>query len=159
MKTLTWMCMCLLLTLQCIGCAGTGGDGFEEYRKPGITILGAAAGGALGSMFGSGVGRGLAVGGGAIAGGALGYWIAERMEQDDQDAVSHALSENDAGETLHWRNNQTNEEFAVTPLNTYQESGQQCRDFTMTRYEAGSPEESEGTACLQDGQWTVVSSS
>lgn len=158
-KKIAWTLLTLLLAVQFAGCAGQGGVDWSEYKKPGITILGAAAGGAVGSMFGSGIGRGLAVATGALAGGALGYWIAERMEEEDKDAVSYALSEYEEGQTLHWQNNETNEEFAITPTNTYSENNQECRDFTLVRYEDGDQQQSEGSACREDdGQWTITES-
>ena len=50
--------------------------------KAGQAVLGAAAGGVVGNQFGSGSGRDIATGLGALAGAGAGAWNARRMENN-----------------------------------------------------------------------------
>jgi surface antigen len=121
---------------------------------------GAAAGGLLGAALGGGS-TGIAAG--TILGGLIGGAIGNRMDAADQQrantAAAQALESAPAGQSVAWRNPDSGNTGAVTPVRTYQTStGQYCREYTQTITVGGEKHQSYGTACRQpDGTWRIVS--
>jgi surface antigen len=121
---------------------------------------GAAAGGLLGAALGGGS-TGLAAG--TILGGLIGGAIGNRMDAADRErantAATQALESVPSGQSVAWRNPDSGNAGAVTPVRTYQTStGQYCREYTQTITVGGEKHQSYGTACRQaDGTWRIVS--
>ena len=121
---------------------------------------GAAAGGLLGAALGGGS-TGIAAG--TILGGLIGGAIGNRMDAADQErantAATQALESAPSGQSVAWRNPDSGNAGAVTPVRTYQTStGQYCREYTQTITVGGEKHQSYGTACRQpDGTWRIVS--
>jgi surface antigen len=121
---------------------------------------GAAAGGLLGAALGGGS-TGIAAG--TILGGLIGGAIGNRMDAADRDrantAAAQALESSPSGQSVAWRNPDSGNAGAVTPVRTYQTSaGQYCREYTQTITVGGEKHQSYGTACRQpDGTWRIVS--
>ena len=121
---------------------------------------GAAAGGLLGAALGGGS-TGIAAG--TILGGLIGGAIGNRMDAADQQrantAAAQALESAPSGQSVAWRNPDSGNAGAVTPVRTYQTSGgQYCREYTQTITVGGERHQSYGTACRQpDGTWRIVS--
>jgi surface antigen len=121
---------------------------------------GAAAGGLLGAALG---GSGTGIAAGTILGGLIGGAIGNRMDAADQQranvAATQALESIPSGQSVAWRNPDSGNAGAVTPVRTYQtETGQYCREFTQTINIGGEKHQSYGTACRQaDGTWRIVS--
>lgn len=124
------------------------------------SLLGAAAGGLLGSQFGHGSGKSLmtiaGVLGGAMAGGAIG----RSMGQPDAACVNQTLERGQTGQTVAWQNPDNGTTYNVTPVKTYQSDGRPCRDYTTTAVIDGQTQTLHGTACRQeDGSWKSLDSS
>ncbi|HEX9868478.1 MAG TPA: RT0821/Lpp0805 family surface protein [Candidatus Tectomicrobia bacterium] len=121
---------------------------------------GAAAGGLLGAALG---GSGTGIAAGTILGGLIGGAIGNRMDAADQEkanvAAAQALESIPSGQSVAWRNPDSGNTGAVTPVRTYQTStGQYCREYTQTITVGGERHQSYGTACRQaDGTWRIVS--
>lgn len=123
------------------------------------TLLGGAAGGALGSQIGHGSGKSIATVVGTLAGAALGNKVGHHFDQNDRQHFGTALESNQTGSTSHWSDPDNNKSYSVTPTRTYKQGNQPCRDFTMDAQVNGQPQKVTGTACRQsDGTWKVVNS-
>lgn len=119
---------------------------------------GAAVGGAAGAAVGAAVGdtEGAVIGG--LLGAMVGYGIGRHMEEEDREEVAYALEKNETGETSVWTNPDTGDAYAVTPTETYSESGNPCRRFVLVREANGEEYETTETACRRpDGSWEIVS--
>lgn len=122
------------------------------------TGLGALVGGLLGTQVGKGSGRTAAVVIGAGLGALIGREVGTRFTCEDREAMDTVLDETPDGESEHWRNSRTGNRFIVTPQETYQRDGQQCRDYQMEVIVDGERRQADGTACRrpEDQAWTTV---
>ena len=143
-----------LMALLLLGCESTG-------PKTAVGGLGgAAAGGLLAAALG---GEGTAIAAGTILGGLLGGAIGDRLDAADRQrasaAAAQALESVPSGQSVAWRNPDSGNTGAVTPVRTYQtSSGEYCREYTQTITIGGERHQSYGTACRQpDGTWRIVS--
>ncbi len=144
----------ILVAFLLMGCETTG-------PKTAIGGLGgAAAGGLLAAALG---GKGAGIAAGTILGGLIGGVIGDRLDAADREkaraAASQALESVPSGQSVAWRNPDTGNTGAVTPVRTYQtSSGQYCREYTQTISIGGEKHQSHGTACREpDGSWKIVS--
>jgi surface antigen len=144
----------ILVAFLLMGCESTG-------PKTAIGGLGgAAAGGLLAAALG---GKGAGIAAGTILGGLLGGAVGDRLDAADREkaneAASRALESVPSGQSVAWRNPDSGNAGAVTPVRTYQTStGQYCREYTQTINIGGEKHKSYGTACREpDGSWRIVS--
>lgn len=123
------------------------------------TVTGGVAGGLLGSQFGGGTGKLLAVGVGTLAGALIGGAIGRSMDDVDRMKMSHALESNNVGQPAYWRNQRTGASYTVVPVRNVSYHGNAyCREYRTTAIVAGKKEQVYGTACRQpDGSWKMVS--
>lgn len=129
-------------------------------RQTGGTLLGAAAGGLLGSQFGSGSGRLAATAVGVLGGAWLGSEIGRSLDDVDrlraQQAHDRALS---SGQQIQWHNPNSGNSGYVTPgrSGTNTQTGAFCREYQTTVTVGGETQQAFGTACQQpDGSWRVM---
>lgn len=139
------------------GCAGQDRDEPPIGESEAGQIIGGVAGAAVGSQVGGGSGQTVATIAGALIGAVVGERIGARMEDDDRRAAALVLEENRTGETSTWENPDTGNEFAVTPIETYERAGRPCRQFEFrVETDRGSDTE-ERTACRNnDGTWEIL---
>src|SRR5437588_2003367 len=151
-----------LAALSIAACAGTPETGQGPKENTG-TLLGAVAGGLIGSQFGGGTGEHIAAGiAGAAIGGMIGNRIGASMDDEDRrlayDAQVQALESGRSGAAVPWRNPDSGRYGTVVPGQAYQANGLQCRQYTHTIYIDGRPQIARGSACRNpDGTWTAVS--
>ncbi len=120
-------------------------------------IIGAIAGGLLGSQVGGGSGQVLATMAGVVIGGMVGGEIGRSMDDVDRMNTAAALENVRTGVPSAWVNPDTGYEYVVTPTNTYDGSYGPCREYTMDATIGGRTEQVYGTACRQpDGSWQIV---
>ena len=142
-------------------CAGTPETGQGPKENTG-TLVGAVAGGLIGSQFGGGAGERVAAGlAGAAVGGLIGNRIGAGMDDDDKQrayaAQVQALESGKSGTAVAWKNPDSGRYGSVVPGPAYQTNGQQCRQYTHTIYIDGRPQVARGNACRNpDGTWTAV---
>jgi surface antigen len=125
------------------------------------TIVGATAGGLVGSTIGSGRGRTLATAAGIVAGGLIGSHIGAQLDEQNRrramEAEYRALQYGPPDAPVVWRDPDRNVYGEVVPGRPYQRTGYDCRDYTHTIYVDGRPQVARGTACLRpDGTWATV---
>src|SRR5712664_999584 len=150
-----------LVALWLAACAGTPETGQGPKENTG-TLMGAVAGGLIGSQFGGGTGEHLAAGlAGAAIGGMIGNRIGASMDDEDKKlayaAQVQALESGRSGTAVPWRNPDSGRYGSVVPGPAYQSNGLQCRQYTHTIYIDGRPQVARGNACRNpDGTWTAV---
>src|SRR6266403_4656254 len=132
-------------------CAGTPETGQGPKENTG-TLLGAVAGGLIGSQFGGGTGERIAAGiAGAAIGGMIGNRIGAGMDDEDKQrayaAQVQALESGRSGAAVPWRNPDSGRYGSVVPGPAYQANGLQCRPYTHTNYINGQPPVARGNAC------------
>lgn len=152
----------LLAILLIIGLIATGCAPAMGPKETGGTILGAAGGAAIGSQIGSGTGRIVAVAIGTLAGALIGQGVGQSLDRADQLMMErnaqYALENTRTNATTTWRNPDTGNYGAITPVETYQTtSGQYCREYTQAVVIGGEKQQAYGTACRQpDGTWKII---
>ena len=149
----------LIVSLGLVACAQDAGP-----KERGGTVVGAVAGGLLGSTIGKGRGQVAAIAIGAVLGGIVGTEVGKSLDRADR-AYMHrttqeSLENGRTGETSSWVNPDNQHAGTVTPTRTLPpEPGQTgpCREFQQTVSIGGRSEQAYGTACRQaDGSWKIV---
>ncbi len=126
-------------------------------KKETGTLIGATAGGIIGSQIGGGSGRLLAIFAGTLIGAMAGSSIGEDMDANDRYRTQHALEYNATEEPATWRNPDTGREYRVTPLRTYTSTQGPCREYEASVEIDGHQETMVGDACRQaDGTWKAI---
>ncbi len=124
------------------------------------TLLGAAAGGLLGSQFGGGTGKLAMTAFGALTGAFIGGNIGKTMDDVDRLKTSHALETSPTGQSVAWVNPDTGVKYRVTPTHTHSKAKTNeriCRDYVTEAWIDGKKESVHGTACRKaDGSWRAV---
>src|SRR5947209_1653036 len=150
-----------LAALSMASCAGTPETGQGPRENTG-TLVGAVAGGLIGSQFGGGTGERIAAGlAGAAIGGLIGNRIGAGLDDEDKQrayaAQMQALESGRSGAAVAWRNPDSGRHGSIVPGPGYQSNGMQCRQYTHTIYIDGRPQVARGSACRNpDGSWTAV---
>jgi len=151
-----------VVALSMAACSATPETGQGPKENTG-TLVGALAGGLIGSQFGGGTGERIAAGlAGAAIGGLIGNRIGAGMDDEDKQrayaAQMQALESGRSGAAVAWRNPDSGRYGSVVPGPAYQSNGLQCRQYTHTIYIDGKAEVARGSACRNpDGTWTAVS--
>lgn len=122
---------------------------------PGSTLVGATAGGLIGSQLFHGRGSFAGVIAGALIGGVVGNYAGRAMDERDRRRMSRAIVYNRPD---HWTNTRTDATYDVKPQRSYtSRSGRYCREYQTKVTVGGRTRSAYGTACRQpDGQWQVV---
>ncbi|MDX1916627.1 MAG: RT0821/Lpp0805 family surface protein [Rickettsiaceae bacterium] len=148
----------MLCTLCLNSCAQNGG----MSKQSGGAILGAVTGGLVGSLFGKGEGKVLAIGAGAILGGLAGGAIGASLDEKDRMMADYsakqALERAPSGQSVAWNNPDSGHSGYITPTRTFQKpSGQYCREYSHSVNIGGKEESAYGTACRKpDGAWEII---
>jgi len=150
-----------LVAVFATACSGTPETGQGPRENTG-TLVGAVAGGLIGSQFGGGTGERIAAGlAGAAIGGLIGNRVGAAMDDEDKQrayaAQMQALESGKSGVAVAWKNPDSGRYGSVVPGPAYQTNGQQCRQYTHTIYIDSKPQVARGSACRNpDGTWTAV---
>jgi surface antigen len=147
-----------IISLGLIACVENQGP-----KERGGTVVGAIAGGLLGSTIGKGSGKVIAIGIGAVLGGIVGSEVGKSLDRADR-AYMHrttqqSLETQRSGQPSTWQNPDNRHSGTVTPQRAYRrDDGRTCREFQQTVTIDGRTERAYGTACRQsDGSWKIVS--
>ena len=150
----------LLVTVFALALSGcqTGSMGAKESVG---TVGGAIAGGLIGSRFGGGAGKLVAVGAGTLLGAFVGREIGSSLDKADHQYAEQASQRAYAapiGERVVWNNPQSGNSGTVVPVRDgYTPAGSYCREFQQTIVVGGRSEQAFGTACRQpDGSWKIT---
>jgi surface antigen len=151
-----------VLSIALLGAALAACSTDSGPREVGGTLVGAGTGALLGNAIGGAAGNRVA---GTIAGAAVGGLIGNRIGAalDDEDkqrayaAQVQALEAGPSGAPVAWRNPDSGRYGSVVPGPSYQQQGNNCRQYTHTIYIDGRPQTARGAACrLPDGTWQPV---
>ena len=127
----------------------------DDNRTTG-TVLGAIAGGLIGSAASHG--NGGAVVGGVIVGGLAGNAIAGDMNCDDRPYAYRTYRESfegDVGERYEWHHD--GDHGYIVTNREYWHDGRVCRDFTVVTWRDEDEYHHDGTACRdEDGEWRFM---
>ena len=146
----TKFALCMILTAGLVmGCNPT--------KQEIGSVIGAGSGALIGSQIGGGKGQLAAVAIGTLVGSYIGGRIGSNMDELDRYRTQGALETSPTGQTVAWENPDTQNEYRVTPTNTYETESGPCRDYTTEAVIDGQPEIIHGTACRQsDGKWYAM---
>lgn len=152
MKKIVATFICILASISLIGCS-------NMSKQDVGTVSGAVAGGLLGSQFGGGGGKLIAVGLGTMAGAFLGGSIGKSMDDVDRMKMQRALESNPIGQPAYWTNSKSGTNYTVVPVkNVTVQGNKYCREYRTTAVIGGKTEQVYGKACRQpDGAWKMVS--
>ncbi len=130
-------------------------------KQAGGTVVGAIAGGLLGSTIGGGSGKVVAIGVGALLGGIIGSEVGKSLDRADraymQRTTQESLETGQSGSRSTWRNPDSGHKGSVTPTRTYETASGPCREYQQTVTIEGRTERAYGTACRQaDGSWKIA---
>lgn len=150
----------LVLGIALVACSTNPGP-----KEQGGTVVGAVAGGLLGSTIGRGSGKVAAIAVGAVLGGIIGSEVGRSLDRADRAymrrTTQRSLEYGRTGETSSWVNPDNQHGGTVTPTRTLPpEAGQPgpCREFQQTVTIGGREQRAYGTACRQaDGSWKIQS--
>ncbi len=121
------------------------------------SLTGTVVGGLIGSQFGGGSGKVLAVAGGAMMGAYIGGNIGRTMDRLDRMEMQKALETAPTGKAVQWRNPDSGNHYTVKPTRTYYRNEQPCREYVTSAMIGGKREQIYGKACRKaDGSWKVV---
>ncbi len=147
----SWTLCAAILALAALGGCDTPPQRRNEQAG---MVIGALAGGLLGSQVGHGSGRTAATIIGTMAGAVVGGNVGRSMDQTDRIKTAHALETVRTGVPSRWHNPDTGHEYTVVPTRTYEAGQGPCREYTVDTVIGGRAEKVHGTACRQpDGSW------
>lgn len=121
-------------------------------------VIGGVVGGVAGSNVGSGDGRKVATVAGAVIGAVIGGNIGRRMDRADDGCAYQAFEFASPGETVFWRNPDSQVEYGITPDRlARRRDGRECRDYKVSVAGGGiSPKTTSGVACRDSkGAWEI----
>lgn len=122
-----------------------------KYEKIG-TVVGAATGAVIGAKVTDKEDKTVGVLVGTVAGLIVGRTIGKLIDKRDRHCASQALEFLEDGQYVAWQNPNTNIDYQITPFNSYQQDGLDCRQFvTKTTLSDGRVSEFENDACLDAG--------
>lgn len=132
-------------------------DGRCNYEKIG-TIVGGAAGAVIGSKVVDKDDRVVGAIAGTIIGVIIGKTIGRVIDERDRHCTAQGLEYAKHGQSINWHNPNTNIDYTVTPLSSYQSGGLDCRLFTTkAKSSSGKVTSYESDACLHDdGVWRTL---
>jgi len=149
-----------LLILGVFMVASLGLSGCEEGRNvPGATLVGAGAGGLIGSqLFGGRSGPLLGALGGALVGGVIGGQVGRYMDRQDRANMRRAITTTPINSEASWTNPNNDVTYVVRPVRDYHTQGAYCREY-QSRIKIGDEwKKGFGKACrMPDGQWRIAS--
>jgi surface antigen len=148
-----------VMALSLAACESTGGQ-----KQTGGALLGGVGGALLGSQFGGGSGKIVAVAAGTLLGALVGSEVGRSLDKADLEYANRANTQATSapiGQPIKWNNPQSGNSGIVTPVRdgTDTATGAYCREFQQTVTIGGKSEQAYGTACRQpDGTWKVIGS-
>lgn len=124
------------------------------------TLGGGAVGAVIGSQIGGGSGKIVATAVGGVLGALLGGYVGKSLDDKDRQLINNTtqdtLETGYSNRPVKWQNPDSGHYGTVTPVRTYTQDGQDCREFTQTVFIDGRAEKGRGTACRgSDGVWDI----
>jgi len=148
-----------VILATCVGCVALSGCQ-PGQNTPGATVVGAAAGGLIGSQFFHGDGKAAGVIMGALIGGIVGNQVGKYMDRQDRANMQNAIIRTPVGQQASWTNQNTNAgpvTYNVRPVSNYYSGNRYCRKYHTTITIRGREQRATGHACRQpNGVWKII---
>ncbi len=129
-----------------------------QTKQESGTLLGAGTGALIGSQFGGGAGKLVAMVGGAALGGYFGGKIGQSMDRQDQLNMQSAIVNTPVNQSASWTNDNSGTTYTVTPVRNYAQGDSYCREYQTKVTVGGKVQNAYGNACRQpDGSWKMMS--
>jgi surface antigen len=153
----------VVLALFVVGCTKSQMDQAKQVTPMQIVgiVVGAAAGGVIGAQLGGGLGKSFMIASGIMAGGAVGYVAARKLEMSDRNAhdksASQAFAKTADGTTSYWKNPETGSSGIIVPTRSYHAGdGSYCRDYRTTVAVKEDFIRGRGIGCQEaSGDWKI----
>jgi surface antigen len=117
-----------------------------------LGVAGAAAGGVIGSQFGSGTGRTVATIAGVALGALVGSSIGRQLDKGDEACIGHTLELVPPGQPVVWTS-ATGTSYKLIPI---KDLGEECREFKLEARANGKRSFGTRVACRSaDGIWKL----
>lgn len=117
------------------------------------TAIGAAGGAIAGQAIGHNTGATLI---GMAAGAALGYMFGNEMDKADKARMNQVYETSPSNRTTAWTNPDTGNAYEVTPKPAYKDQqGRDCRQAEVVAVIDGKQQKTLTTACRVDGRWVL----
>jgi surface antigen len=146
----------LVLTAFLGACAQDGSSGMN--KQTGGLLAGGAIGGLAGSALGKGSGRIWTTGAGVLLGALAGSSIGSSLDKADQMYASRAMTQAQSapvGQTITWNNPDNGNTGTVVTTRTGVRNGLPCREYQQNVTIGGQTKQLIGTACQNgDGTWS-----
>lgn len=119
------------------------------------TVLGAVAGGAIGSQVADREDRPVAIVIGAVIGAVIGHEIGRSLDDRDFACVGHSLELAKDGQRVRWVNERTGVSYVLRPLTSDRKAA--CRNFELTVSRGGKARSEKRRACRTgEGTWKMI---
>jgi surface antigen len=120
-------------------------------------VLGGVVGGVAGAQIGRGDGKTAATIAGTLLGVLVGSHIGRSMDQADRYCTAQVLEQASDRQSIVWHNPEAQAQYRVTPLSTYTQQGQYCREYLTEAQVGNVPSQVYGRACrMPDGAWQIT---
>lgn len=120
-------------------------------------LLGGVVGGVAGAQVGRGDGKTAATIAGTLLGVLVGSHIGRTMDQADRYCTAQVLEQAVDRQSIVWRNPEAQTQYRVTPVTSYTQQGQYCREYLTEAEVGGMSQQVYGTACRgPDGAWQIM---
>jgi surface antigen len=126
-------------------------------REAVATVLGGVVGAVVGSRTSTDENRTVATITGAVVGAVIGKWIGRELDEADRACVGHSLEIGAAGQPITWANETTGVRYEIVPADSRKDSGEACREFTLSAVAGEEKSSQRGIACQsRAGVWEIV---
>jgi surface antigen len=127
------------------------------YREAVGAVVGAAAGGAIGSQVAKDSDRPIAILVGTIAGAVIGAKIGRDIDRTDRACIGHALELTGDKRRVTWSSADNRTTYLLMPVRSFEHKGVNCREFDLTVTSGDRKEKGRAKACPGgDGSWRII---
>lgn len=120
-------------------------------------LLGGVVGGVAGAQIGKGDGKTAATIAGTLLGVLVGSHIGRSMDQADRYCTAQVLEHASDHQPIVWQNPEAQAQYRVTPLSSYGQEGQYCREYLAEALVGNVSQQVYGRACRKpDGTWQIM---
>jgi surface antigen len=120
-------------------------------------VLGGVIGGVAGAQIGKGDGKTAATIAGTLLGVLVGSHIGRSMDQADRYCTAQVLEHASNHQPIVWYNPEAQAQYRVTPLSSYKQQRQYCREYLAETRVGSLPQQVYGRACRKpDGTWQIM---
>jgi len=94
---------------------------------------------------------------GTVLGTVVGSEIGRDLDAQDRGCIGHSLELAKLGQTVRWRNSETDVRYTLTPTRDFRHTGRSCRSFTARVTSSNIERTLDGKACRTGGgTWNLL---